>query len=100
MQEESQREAPINIDSVLSFVKDQLYKAEASIRYAQLELDSLTQIIQNLSTQKDTQLCKCQKKQLEEVTFMCGEKQSRGYQLTHDPVKIAQDFWQDLDANE
>ena len=93
MQENNLKEAIITIESALSFVKDQLSSAEASIRYAQLELDSLTQIIQNLSMQKDMHVCKCKESPSTEVIFLCGEKIDEDDQQNQDLAKIVNDFW-------
>ena len=100
MRDEKVKEVPINIESVLSFVKDQLSRAEDSIRYAQLELAALTQTIQNHFMQKDMHVCKCTEKLLPGLMCMCGEKPSKGYQLTQDRVKIAEDFWKSFKSEE
>jgi len=100
MQEERVNAVPTTIESGLLFVRDQLSLAEASIRYAQLELGAHIRAIQKVSMQKDTQLCKCTENLSEGQTYLYGERPKKDYQLTQDRVKIAEDFWRSCKLKE
>jgi hypothetical protein len=100
MQEEKVNGVHINIESVVLFLRDQLSSAEASIRYAQLELDALIQNIHIPYTQNDIPVCKCSENPYAEVIYTYGEKIDKDYQSLADRVKIAEDFWKSFKSEE
>ena len=98
MQEKKVKSQITNIKLALSYAKDQLLRAEDSIRFATQELDRVTLALENRSTQKGMHVCNCEEKTCEDVTSTSGEKTKKEAQRYQDLATSVDYCWSLLES--